>query len=105
MRRFFKKEELDNRPVTSRSVGRSHGIDGDYLGQLYKDHLRGYAHWDQKAHAQEWILTAKNMGRHLSIDESMYCGMGLLVPVLIAAEMILVHLTQIVTVDTVAATY
>jgi hypothetical protein len=30
--------------------------------------------------------------------------MGLLVPVLIAAEMILVHLTQIVAVDTVAAT-
>ena len=60
--------------VTSRSVGRSHGIDGDYLGQVYKDHLSGYEHWDQKAHAKEWILTAKNMGRHLSIDESMYCG-------------------------------
>lgn len=60
--------------MTSRSVGRSHGIDGDYLGQVYKDHLSGYEHWDQKAHAKEWILTAKNMGRHLSIDESMYCG-------------------------------
>ena len=57
--------------MTSRSVGRSHGIDGDYLGQVYKDHLSGYEHWDQKAHAKEWILTAKNMGRHLSIDESM----------------------------------
>lgn len=60
--------------MTSRSVGRSHGIDGDYLGQVYKDHLSGYEHWDQKADAKEWILTAKNMGRHLSIDESMYCG-------------------------------
>ena len=60
--------------MTSRSVGRIHGIDGDYLGQVYKDHLSGYEHWDQKAHAKEWILTAKNMGRHLSIDESMYCG-------------------------------
>ena len=48
--------------MTSRSVGRSHGIDGDYLGQVYKDHLSGYEHWDQKAHAKEWILTAKNMG-------------------------------------------
>ena len=71
---IFKKEELDNRPVTSRSVGRSHGIDGDYLGQVYKDHLSDYEHWDQKAHAKEWILIAKNMGRHLSIDECMYCG-------------------------------
>ena len=60
--------------MTSRSVGRSHGIDGDYLGQVYKDHLSDYEHWDQKAHAKEWILIAKNMGRHLSIDECMYCG-------------------------------
>ena len=60
--------------MTSRSVGRSHGIDGDYLGQVYKDHLSGYEHRDQKADAKEWILTAKNMGRPLSIDESMYCG-------------------------------
>ncbi len=69
----MKKEELDNRPVTSRAVGRSHGIDGDCLGQVYKDHLSGYKHWNQKAHAKEWILTAKNMSRHLSIDESIYC--------------------------------
>lgn len=60
--------------MTSRSVGRSHGIDGDYLGQVYKDHLSNFEHWDQKAHAKEWILIAKNMGAHLSIDECMYCG-------------------------------
>ena len=60
--------------MTSRSVGRSHGIDGDYLGQVYKDYLSDYEHWDQKAHAKEWILIAKNMGKHLSIDECMYCG-------------------------------
>ena len=60
--------------MTSRSVGRSHGIDGDYLGQVYKDYLSDYEHWDQKAHAKEWILIARNMGRHLSIDECMYCG-------------------------------
>ena len=60
--------------MTSRSVGRSHGIDGDYLGQVYKDHLSDFEHWDQKAHAKEWILIAKNMGKHLSIDECMYCG-------------------------------
>ena len=41
---------------------------------MYKDHLSDYEHWDQKVHAKEWILMAKNMGRHLSIDESMYCG-------------------------------
>ena len=55
-------------------MGRSHGIDGDYLGQVYKDHLSDFEHWEQKSHAKEWILIAKNMGMHLSIDESMYCG-------------------------------
>ena len=51
--------------MTSRSVGRSHGIDGDYLGQVYKDYLSDYEHWDQKAHAKEWILIAKDIGKHL----------------------------------------
>ena len=41
---------------------------------MYKNHLSDYEHWDQKVHAKEWILMAKNMGRHLSIDETMYCG-------------------------------
>ena len=41
---------------------------------MYKDHLSDYGHCDQKAHAKEWILMAKNMGRLLSIDETMYCG-------------------------------
>lgn len=55
-------------------MGRSHGIDGDYLGQVYKEHLSGYEDWNQKEHARKWILLAKNMGWHLSIDEAMYCG-------------------------------
>ena len=48
----------------------SHGIDGDYHGQVYKNHLSDYEHWDQKFHTKEWKLMAKNMGRHLSIDET-----------------------------------
>lgn len=55
-------------------MGRSHGIGGDYLGQVYKEYLSDYNDWDQKGHAREWLLLAKNMGGHLSIDESMYCG-------------------------------
>ena len=48
---------------------------------MYKDHLSDYEHWEQKAHAKEWILIAKKkavstsfLGKHLSIDECMYCG-------------------------------
>mgnify|MGYP001565724771 CR=1 FL=1 len=35
----------------------------------YKDHLSGYHQWDQKEHADQWILFEKNIGERLSIDE------------------------------------
>lgn len=35
----------------------------------YKDHLSGYHQWDQKDHADKWILFEKNIVAHLSIDE------------------------------------
>ena len=47
---------------------------GGDLSQIYRDCLSDYETWDQKEHAKEWILMAKNLGLHLSIDECMYCG-------------------------------
>jgi len=35
----------------------------------YKDHLSGYHSWDQKGHADKWILFENNLGPNLSIDE------------------------------------
>ena len=35
----------------------------------YKDHLSGYKDWDQKDHADKWILFENNLGLSLSIDE------------------------------------
>lgn len=35
----------------------------------YKDHLSGYSEWNQKDHADKWILFEKNIGERLSIDE------------------------------------
>lgn len=36
----------------------------------YKDHLSDYHAWDQKPHADEWLLFEKNIGTHLSLDET-----------------------------------
>ena len=36
----------------------------------YKDVLSGFSTWDQKDHADEWLLFAQNMGKKLSIDET-----------------------------------
>ena len=35
----------------------------------YKDHLSGFENWDQRGHADTWILFEKNIGTNLSIDE------------------------------------
>jgi transposase len=45
-------------------------INGNHLGQQYKDHLSNYSTWDQKDHAQQWILFPQNIGPYLSIDET-----------------------------------
>lgn len=37
--------------------------------QQYKDHLSGFHQWDQKDHAEKWLLFPKNIGNRLSIDE------------------------------------
>jgi transposase len=45
-------------------------IDGDLLGQQYKNHLSDYGTWDQKDHAQDWLLFPQNVGPRLSLDET-----------------------------------
>ncbi len=36
----------------------------------YKDHLSGFHEWNQKEHAEEWLLFPENIGSKLSIDET-----------------------------------
>jgi len=36
----------------------------------YKDHLSDFHNWDQKDHAENWLLFSNNIGTHLSIDET-----------------------------------
>ena len=45
-------------------------VDGNRLGQQYKEFLSNYRVWDQKEHAREWILFPGNIGPYLSIDET-----------------------------------
>jgi transposase len=35
----------------------------------YKNHLSGFLNWEQKEHAEHWILCPENIGDRLSIDE------------------------------------
>ena len=62
---------MDTYPVTAQCVGRFFRTNGKYLGRAYKEHLSGFDDWEQKQHADEWVLLEKNMGERLSIDETM----------------------------------
>lgn len=45
-------------------------MDGKQLQSQYKEHLSEYKDWEQKEHAQDYILYPKNMGYRLCIDET-----------------------------------
>lgn len=61
---------MDNYPISSNSLEKFFYVDGNQLGQQYKEFLSSYKTWNQKEHAQEWILFPNNVGPYLSIDET-----------------------------------
>lgn len=51
-------------------MGKYFHLDGKQLQQQYKDHISDYRQWNQKEHAEDWMLYSENTGVHLSIDET-----------------------------------
>lgn len=45
-------------------------LDPKTFERQYKDHLSGFHQWDQKDHADEWLVFEENIGTHLSLDET-----------------------------------
>lgn len=66
----FLKKNLDQTPVTTKSLGHSYMIDGSTLEHAYKYTWSDFTKWDQRMHAEGWVLLAQNLGQHLSIDET-----------------------------------
>lgn len=64
---------MDNLPLTANALGRFFHIKGSDVERYYKHHLSDFEDWNQKSHATDWVLLAKNMGTHLSIDETQLC--------------------------------
>jgi len=61
---------LDTYPIHSHSLEKFYYIDGEQLGRQYKEHLSDYRNWDQKNHADKWLIFPDNIGSHISIDET-----------------------------------
>lgn len=61
---------MDTCPVTARSLGFYYKVDGDTLERAYKEHLSGYRQWEDKPHADRYLLFPENFGMYMSIDET-----------------------------------
>lgn len=61
---------MDNNPISCHLLGRLYTVDGKQLQQQYKEFLSDFHSWDQKEHADEWMVYADNVGPFLSIDET-----------------------------------
>jgi hypothetical protein len=42
------------------------------MQRQHKDYLSDFKYWNQKSHATVWLLFPKNMGSHLSLDETAF---------------------------------
>lgn len=61
---------MDNHPISCYHLGHYFQLDGKQLQEQYKEHISDYNGWEQKDHADEWMLFTKNVSPYLSIDET-----------------------------------
>lgn len=45
-------------------------VQQEILNDYYKNHLSAYPTWAQRGHAEQYMLYPKNLGEHLTIDET-----------------------------------
>lgn len=45
-------------------------MEAKLVGSQYKNHLRHFRNWEQRAHAEEWVLFEKNIGPYVGLDET-----------------------------------
>jgi transposase len=60
----------ENNPVSLTTIAKFHCLSPKEFEKQYKNHISGFHSWDQKAHAENWLLFAENLGEKLSIDET-----------------------------------
>lgn len=65
---------MDSLPLTAALLGKFFPIKGSEVERYYKHHLSDFETWEQKEHAVDWVLLAKNIGPRCSIDETELCG-------------------------------
>lgn len=59
----------EEEPCSLASIAKCQRLPIKEFEKQYKDHLSGFHQWEQKDHAEQWIVFEENIGPHLSIDE------------------------------------
>ncbi len=53
-------------------MAKFYGVNPRNMQRQYKDYLSDFKAWNQKSHAEQWMLFPKNLGSHLSLDETAF---------------------------------
>ena len=61
---------LDKYAITASGLEKFYGINGKTLQRHYKHRLSDFKTWDQRSHAQKYLLYPENIGPYLSLDET-----------------------------------
>jgi transposase len=59
----------EEEPSSLSSIAKSQRIPAKEFEKQYKDHLSGFNSWDQKEHAEQFMIFPENIGKNLSLDE------------------------------------
>jgi len=52
------------------NIAEAYCLDPKLFEKQYKNHLSNFNEWDQRSHAEDWLLYEQNIGSHLSLDET-----------------------------------
>ncbi|MCD1118365.1 ISAon1 family transposase [Chryseobacterium turcicum] len=55
--------------MSCKTIGELYGVEGRKFQRQYKHSLSDFKNWEQKPHAEDWILHPQNISEQLSLDE------------------------------------
>ena len=65
----FLKKSADTKALPCKTIGEMYGVDGRKFQRQYKQSISNFKDWEQKPHAEEWILYPENLSNQISLDE------------------------------------
>ena len=61
---------IDSEAISSQSLKVFYGVNAKNFQRHYKEKLSDYKLWDQKKHAEQYLVYPQNTGAHLALDET-----------------------------------